>query len=74
LETSTGSINTYTSSNTTNINAIHTSTASLNTYTGSNNTVIGTLQTSTGSLNTYTSSNTTHSNRKFEFIFLKCGW
>jgi hypothetical protein len=30
LETSTGSINTYTSSNTTNINAIHTSTASLN--------------------------------------------
>jgi hypothetical protein len=62
LETSTGSINTYTSSNTTNINAIHTSTASLNTYTGSNNTIIGTLQTSTGSLNTYTSSNTTNIN------------
>ena len=35
IETSTGSLNSYTSSNTTNITAIHTSTGSLNTFTSS---------------------------------------
>lgn len=52
--------NSYTSSNTTNINAINIATGSLNSYTASNNSVLTSLQTSTGSLNSFTSSiNTT---------------
>jgi hypothetical protein len=38
IELTTGSLNTYTSSNTTNINAIHTATSSLNSFTTSYNT------------------------------------
>jgi len=56
LNTSTASLNSYTSSNTTNINAIHTSTGSLNSYTASNTTNINAIHTSTASLNTFTSS------------------
>jgi hypothetical protein len=64
LQTATGALNSYTSSNTTNINAIHSTTSSLNTYTSSNNSKISSIETSTGSLNTFTSSiNTTIKNR-----------
>ena len=49
-------MNSYTSSNTTNINAIHTSTSSLNTYTSSNNTRLGVIESTTASLNSYTTS------------------
>lgn len=52
--------NSYTSSNTTNINAIHGATSSLNSYTASNNSTLTSLETSTSSLNSFTSSiNTT---------------
>lgn len=60
IETTTGSLNTFTSSASGRLTSLETASGSIrtdfNTYTGSNNTVIGTLQTSTGSLNTFTSS------------------
>ncbi len=59
LQTATSSLNSYTSSNTTNINAIHTATSSLNTFTSSANGRLNSLETTTGSLNTYTSSTNT---------------
>jgi hypothetical protein len=64
IETTTGSLNTFTSSASGRLTSLETASGSIrtdfNTYTGSNNTVIGTLQTSTSSLNSYTSSNTTN--------------
>jgi hypothetical protein len=65
IETTTGSLNTFTSSASgrlTSLEGVTGSISTLNTYTGSNNTIIGTLQTSTSSLNSYTSSNTTNIN------------
>jgi hypothetical protein len=59
LQTATSSLNSYTSSNTTNINAIHTATSSLNTFTSSANGRLNSLETTTGSLNIYTSSTNT---------------
>jgi hypothetical protein len=56
IESTTGSLNTFTSSASGRLTAIESTTASLNTYTSSNNTIIGTLQTTTSSLNTFTSS------------------
>ena len=56
IESTTSSLNSYTSSNTTNINAIHTATSSLNSYTSSNITNINAIHTATSSLNTFTSS------------------
>ena len=62
IETSTGSLNSYTSSNTTNISAIHTSTSSLNTFTSSASGRLDSIEGVSGSislLNTYTGSNNT---------------
>ena len=60
LESTTSSLNSYTSSNTTNINAIHTATSSLNTFTSSTNGRLNSLETESGSIrsdfNTFTSS------------------
>ena len=52
-------MNSYTSSNTSNINAIHTATSSLNSYTSSNNTRLGVIESTTSSLNSFTSSQNT---------------
>ena len=69
LQTSTGSINSFTSSALDRLNAIETSTSSLNTTTSSLNTFtssasgrLNAIETSTGSLNTFTSSATTRLN------------
>jgi len=56
LNQATASLNSYTSSNTTNINAIHTATSSLNSYTSSNTTNINAIHTATSSLNSFSSS------------------
>ena len=56
VETSTGSLNSYTSSTNTRLGVIESTTSSLNSYTSSTNTKLGNLETSTGSLNTFTSS------------------
>ncbi len=54
--TAINALNSYTSSNTTNINSIHTATSSLNSYTSSNTTNINAIHTATSSLNSFTSS------------------
>jgi len=56
VETSTGSLNSYTSSTNTRLGVIESTTSSLNTYTSSTNNRLGSIETSTGSLNTFTSS------------------
>ncbi len=56
LNQATASLNSYTSSNTTNINSIHTATSSLNSYTSSNTTNINAIHTATSSLNSFSSS------------------
>ncbi len=56
LETSTASLNTYTSSTNTRLGVIESTTGSLNSYTSSNNTNITAIHTATSSLNSYTSS------------------
>jgi hypothetical protein len=70
IETSTASLNTYTSSTNTRLNSLETASGSIrsdfNSFTSSNNTIettqnnrLTSLETTTSSLNTYTSSNTT---------------
>ncbi len=59
VETSTGSLNSYTSSTNTRLGVIESTTSSLNNYTSSNTTNINAIHTATSSLNSYTSSNTT---------------
>ncbi len=56
LETSTASLNTYTSSTNTRLGVIESTTSSLNLYTSSTNNRLSSIETSTGSLNTFTSS------------------
>ena len=56
VETSTGSLNSYTSSTNTRLGTIETATSSLNSYTSSTNTRLGIIETATASLNTFTSS------------------
>jgi hypothetical protein len=64
IESTTSSLNTYTSSNTANIDAIHTATSSLNSHTSSTNSRLISIETSTGSLNSFTNSiNTTIKNK-----------
>jgi hypothetical protein len=64
LETSTSSLNTYTSSTNGRLTSIETSTSSLNTYTSSNDGRVSALETASSSLNSFTSSiNTTIKNK-----------
>jgi ABC-type transporter Mla subunit MlaD len=62
IESTTSSLNSYTSSTNTRLGLIETSTGSLNTFTSSTNTRLGAIETTTSSLNSYTSSNTTNIN------------
>jgi len=64
IETSTSSLNSFTSSALTRVSAIETSTGSLNSFTSSALTRVSAIETSTGSLNSFTSSiNTTIKNK-----------
>jgi hypothetical protein len=56
LETSTGSLNSFTSSASERLTSIETSTSSLNSFTSSALTRVGAIETSTSSLNSFTSS------------------
>ncbi len=56
IETSTGSLNSFTSSASGRLTSIETSTGSLNTFTSSTGDRLTSIETSTGSLNTFTSS------------------
>jgi ABC-type transporter Mla subunit MlaD len=59
IETTTGSINSYTSSTNVRLNSIETSTSSLNTFTSSTNGRLNSVESTTSSLNTFTSSTNT---------------
>ncbi len=56
IESSTSSLNTYTSSTNTRLGVIENTTSSLNTYTSSTNTRLGVIESTTASLNSHTSS------------------
>ena len=64
IESTTGSLNTFTSSANSRLNSIETSTSSINTFTSSANSRLSSIEISTSSLNSYTSS----ANTKFSSI------
>ena len=59
IESTTASLNTFTSSANGRLNSLESTTGSLNSYTSSNNTRLGVIESTTSSLNSYTSSNNT---------------
>ena len=59
IESTTASLNTFTSSANSRLNSLESTTSSLNSYTSSTNTRLGVIESTTSSLNTFTSSTNT---------------